>query len=73
LSPDGRWVAYTSNESGSDEVYVQSFPVPGGKRRVSSDGGAMPPDGQRFLVRYPPIDLGPAITVVINWLAALDG
>jgi len=42
LSPDGRWVAYTSNESGRDEVYVQRFPMPGSKRQISSAGGAMP-------------------------------
>src|SRR5437879_3823323 len=42
LSPDGKWIAYTSNESGRDEVYVQSFPMPGGKRQVSIDGGVMP-------------------------------
>jgi serine/threonine protein kinase/dipeptidyl aminopeptidase/acylaminoacyl peptidase len=126
LSPSGRWIAYTSNESGRDEVYVQSFPQPGRKRRVSADGGAMPrwrrdgtelfyvaanqfltavpvldaasmelgpgtqlfrtrlvvegsestdlptrydaaPDGQRFLLRYPPVDPGPPITIVLNW------
>jgi dipeptidyl aminopeptidase/acylaminoacyl peptidase len=130
LSPDGRWVAYTANESGRDEIYVQSFPVPGRKRQVSNAGGAMPrwradgtelfylagnqfltavpivdrgslafgratplfrtrlvvegsesqgiparydvtPDGQRFLVRYPPADPGAPITVVINWRSAL--
>jgi Tol biopolymer transport system component len=42
LSPDGHWVAYTSNESGRDEIYVQSFPTAGRKRQVSIDGGAMP-------------------------------
>lgn len=42
ISPDGRWVAYTSNESGRDEIYIQSFPKPGRKRLVSTDGGAMP-------------------------------
>jgi hypothetical protein len=42
LSPDGRWIAYTANETGRDEVYVQSFPQPGRKRQVSSNGGAMP-------------------------------
>jgi Tol biopolymer transport system component len=42
FSPDGHWVAYTSNESGRDEVYVQRFPMPGGKRQISSGGGAMP-------------------------------
>jgi eukaryotic-like serine/threonine-protein kinase len=42
VSPDGRWLAYTSDESGSWEVYVQSFPVPGHKRTISTDGGAQP-------------------------------
>jgi eukaryotic-like serine/threonine-protein kinase len=42
LSPDGRWVAYTSSESGGSEVYVQSFPSGGGKRQVSTDGGVGP-------------------------------
>ena len=40
FSPDGRWFSYTSNESGRPEVYVQSFPVSGGKWQVSTDGGA---------------------------------
>ena len=130
LSPNGRWIAYTSNETGRDEVYVQAFPVSGGKRQISSDGGVMPrwrrdgaelfylagnqfmtavpivdarslelgrptalfrtrlvvegsesvtlatkydvaPDGQRFLLRYPPAEPGPPITVVINWPRAL--
>jgi Tol biopolymer transport system component len=39
FSPVGKWIAYTSNESGADEVYVQSFPAGGGKWRVSSKGG----------------------------------
>ena len=42
FSPDGRWVAYTSNESGRDEVYVQSFPVPGAKFPISAGGGMEP-------------------------------
>jgi serine/threonine-protein kinase len=41
-SPDGRWVAYQSGESGRTEVFVQSFPVPGRKLLVSADGGANP-------------------------------
>ena len=130
LSPDGGWIAYTSNETGRDEVYVQAFPVSRGKRQVSTDGGAMPrwrkdgkelfylagnqfittipvvdirslelgqptplfrtrlvvegsesitlatkydvaPNGDRFLLRYPPAEPGPPITVVINWTRAL--
>jgi serine/threonine-protein kinase len=42
FSPDGRWVAYTSNESGRDEIYVRPWPGPGGKWQVSSEGGIRP-------------------------------
>jgi Tol biopolymer transport system component len=42
FSPDSRWVAYTSNESGRSEVYVQSFPVGGGKWQISTAGGDQP-------------------------------
>jgi serine/threonine-protein kinase len=41
VSPDGRWLAYTSNESGRDEVYVRPFPdVEKGRWQVSTGGGA---------------------------------
>jgi len=40
ISPDSRFVGYTSNESGKFEVYVQSFPDPSGKWLVSTDGGS---------------------------------
>jgi serine/threonine protein kinase len=40
FSPDGKWVAYQSNESGRMEIWVQSFPGPGGKSQVSTNGGA---------------------------------
>jgi eukaryotic-like serine/threonine-protein kinase len=39
FSPDAKYIAYTSNESGHDEVYVQSFPGPGGKWQISNEGG----------------------------------
>ncbi|MEW5975489.1 MAG: protein kinase [Acidobacteriota bacterium] len=42
FSPDGRWVAYCSDESGKDEVYVQSFPVAGNKVLISTSGGTEP-------------------------------
>lgn len=42
ISPDGRWLAYTSDESGTWEVYVQSFPVAGTKHVVSTGGGGEP-------------------------------
>ncbi len=42
FSPDGRWVAYVSDESGRPEVYVQSFAASGGKWQVSTNGGDQP-------------------------------
>ncbi len=42
FSPDGRWVAYTSDESGRSEVYVQPFPGPGPKAQISTAGGILP-------------------------------
>ncbi len=42
VSPDGRWLAYVSDESGKSEVYVQRFFSPGGKWRISSMGGSEP-------------------------------
>ncbi len=48
FSPDGKWIAYASDESGTFEIYLRPFPGPGGKRRVSVDGGTGPvwhPDG----------------------------
>ena len=42
FSPDSKWVAYQSNESGQFEIYVQPFPGPGGKLQISSNGGAQP-------------------------------
>jgi serine/threonine-protein kinase len=53
-SPDGRWLAYTSDESGGWEVYVRSFPGPGGKTRISTDGGEEPiwsSDGRQLYYR----------------------
>jgi hypothetical protein len=42
FSPDMRWIAYVSNESGTREVYVQPFPITGGKWQVSTNGGQQP-------------------------------
>jgi Tol biopolymer transport system component len=65
FSPDGRWLAYTSNETGRDEVYVQPFPGPGTKFPVSNGGGTLAtwsrarqelfyaaPDGHIMVVTY---------------------
>jgi Tol biopolymer transport system component/tRNA A-37 threonylcarbamoyl transferase component Bud32 len=56
LSPDGRWIAYTSNENGRDEVYVQSFPTLGSKVQVSNGGADSPVwrrDGKRLFFLAP--------------------
>ena len=42
VSPDGRWVAYQSNQSGSAEVYIELFPQGGGRVPVSAGGGTQP-------------------------------
>ncbi len=55
ISPDGRWLAYTSNESGKDEVYVRPYPeVNGGKWKISTSGGDWPvwsQDGRELFYR----------------------
>ncbi|BCS32129.1 hypothetical protein TBR22_A13380 [Luteitalea sp. TBR-22] len=42
FSPDGKWMAYQSNESGQSQVYVQTIPIGGGKFQISTAGGARP-------------------------------
>jgi len=54
FSPDGRWIAYVSDESGRDEVHVRPYPGPGGQTTVSTEGGAEPHwahDGRRLFYR----------------------
>ena len=54
FSPDGRWVAYTSNESGRDEVWVQPYPATGKRWQISADGGTEPVwsgDGRELFYR----------------------
>jgi Tol biopolymer transport system component len=56
ISPDGRWIAYSSNESGTYQVFVQPFPQGGGRWAVSSEEGYAPrwaPDG-KTLYYYSP-------------------
>jgi len=51
FSPDGKWLAYVSNETGSYEVYVQPYPTTGEKFKISSNGGYHPmwsPDGSKL-------------------------
>jgi Tol biopolymer transport system component len=42
FSPDGRWLAYFSDETGRNEVFVRPFPGPGGKEPISTGGGTYP-------------------------------
>jgi Tol biopolymer transport system component/tRNA A-37 threonylcarbamoyl transferase component Bud32 len=56
FSPDARYLAYVSNESGRDEIYVQTFPDAGGKWQVSNGGGSDPSwrgDGKELYYRSP--------------------
>jgi serine/threonine protein kinase len=54
FSPDGRWLAYVSDESGRIEVYVQPYPGHGGKWQISTEGGTEPvwnPNGRELFYR----------------------
>ena len=54
FSPDGRWLAYTSDESGTYQVYVRAFPDNGGKWQISNNGGVYPEfsrDGRTLFFR----------------------
>jgi serine/threonine protein kinase/Tol biopolymer transport system component len=70
FSPDGHWIAYVSDESGHNEVYVQAFPLSGVKQQISSGGGSDPQwrgDGLELFyvsaglnLTVVPVKLGPA-------------
>jgi hypothetical protein len=54
FSPDGRWIAYMSDESGRYEIYIQPYPGPGGKVQVSTNGGEKAlwnPNGRELFYR----------------------
>jgi Tol biopolymer transport system component len=54
FSPDGRWLAYVSDESGRYELYAQPYPGPGGKWQISTEGGTEPvwnPNGRELFYR----------------------
>jgi eukaryotic-like serine/threonine-protein kinase len=57
LSPDGHWLAFVTNESGRNEVMVQSFPEAGAKTQISTSGGLDPPTHE--------------IQVTMNWFEEL--
>ena len=69
LSPDGRWLAYVSDESGQPQVYVQPFPGPVTRHQISTSGGREPlwaRDGRTlyYLVPRPPAIGGHAVMAV---------
>ncbi|GMR21992.1 MAG: hypothetical protein BMS9Abin37_0315 [Acidobacteriota bacterium] len=54
FSPDSRWIAYVSDESGQDEIYLRRYPGALEKRQVSAEGGTMPvwnPNGRELFYR----------------------
>ena len=54
FSPDGHWLAYVSDESGRDEIYVRPYAGPGGKLQISTEGGEEPmwnPNGRELFYR----------------------
>ena len=83
LSPDGRWMAYHSAESGQREIYVQRFPDLGARTAVSTGGGAQPQwsnNGQELFYRTPrggmmvvPVETEPAFSVLGDAELLFDG
>lgn len=78
ISPDGQWIAYVSDESGRQEVYLTSFPKAGSKRSISTGGGRAPQwrrDGRELfyasangeLMAVPMSSTATPATVVLNW------
>lgn len=74
LSPDGRWMAYASVESGRAEVYVQPYPGPGAKVQISTAYGAEPiwtAHGRELLFRSATPTTMPTMSVTIDASTAL--
>jgi len=70
FSPDGRWLAYSSNESGKRELYVRPFPGPGGKSQISTGGGSHPiwsRDGRKLFFLTPDWHI-----MVVDYTASSD-
>jgi serine/threonine-protein kinase len=73
FSPDGRWIAYVSNESGRYEVYVRPFPGPGGRSLISIGGGTEPrwsSDGRELFYRSGESMMVVAVTTAPRFRAA---
>jgi eukaryotic-like serine/threonine-protein kinase len=74
FSPDGRWVAYTSNENGTWDVFVQAFPGGGSRQQISNGGGSQPlwrRDGRELFYAAPDGTLmSVAVTPGDRWVPA---
>ena len=73
FSPDGRWIAYQSDETGRPEIYVRAFPGPGGKSQVSTEGGSRPrwsANGRELFFRAGPRMIAAAVTPGPSFTAA---
>jgi Tol biopolymer transport system component len=69
FSPDGGWIAYVSNESGNQDVYVQPYPGPGEKIRISTSGGTEPiwtANGRELLYRTGTGSTSPFVSVTVR-------
>jgi eukaryotic-like serine/threonine-protein kinase len=69
LSPDGRWLAYATNESGRDEVYVEDFPNSTERHPISANGGNAPAwshNGRELFYLEPRGDLVRMVAVSVN-------
>jgi dipeptidyl aminopeptidase/acylaminoacyl peptidase len=72
FSPDGKWIAYVSDESGRNDVYVQPFPGPGPKSLISTGGGTDPvwsSDGRELFYRKDDDVMRVAVVVSSNFSA----
>lgn len=72
ISPDGRWLVYTSNESGRDEIYVTSFPEVEGKWPLSTEGGTEPmwsPNGKEIFYRNGGMMMAVSVTTEPNFIS----
>jgi eukaryotic-like serine/threonine-protein kinase len=66
FSPDGRWVAYASAETGQQEVYVQPFPGPGARERVSAQSGGSPRWARNGRELYYQVLIGNSALMVVD-------
>ena len=73
FSPDGHWLAYQSDESGRNEIYVSPFPDPGRKWQISTEGGHEPlwaPNGRELFYRNAGMMMAAAVVTKPTFAAA---